>query len=195
MRTPKIDDLSKLLACIIGLVAMFTMLVAPKAIAQELLGDTLYIQKESPFAKSGINNRAALLFNFGSSGKGNFEFRCTDNTFLHFINPLGTAEAKALRLGEPNSDVSVRIAIDGAISEIVAQVSPTGASITGKPLAPLSLTMIFSDGGSDFAFSIAGRGGEVITDNFRIGEEDKIAFRRVAENCDIYSSRKIYGDT
>ena len=146
----------------IGLIAMLTMLAAPKAIAQELLGNTLYIQKESPFAKSGINDRAALLFNFSSSsrGKGNFEFRCTDNTFLHFINPLGSAEAKNLRLGEPNSDVSVRIAIDGAISEIVAQVSPTGASITGKPLTSLSLTMIFSDGGSDFAFSIAGRGGE-----------------------------------
>lgn len=83
MRSLKINHSSKLLACIIGLIAMLTMLAAPKAIAQELLGNTLYIQKESPFAKSGINDRAALLFNFSSSsrGKGNFEFRCTDNTF------------------------------------------------------------------------------------------------------------------
>ena len=77
---------------------MLTMLAAPKAIAQELLGNTLYIQKESPFAKSGINDRAALLFNFSSSsssrGKGNFEFRCTDNTFLHFINPQGAPKQK-----------------------------------------------------------------------------------------------------
>jgi len=188
MRTVKKGGGIKLHMCKRALIAVLAMIAPPMAISQELFGDTFYFETESPFATSGFNNRAAFLYNFNSDGDGNFEFRCTDNAFLHFINPLGDERRDDLRLGDPNSDVSVRIAIDGEVSEINALVSPTGASIYGQPLASLSLLMILSEGASDFAFSIVGRGGEVISDNFRIAEEDKTAFRRVAENCDLGAS-------
>ena len=158
-------------------------IIAPlQATSQELFGEnTLYIEEESPFAKSGISNQAMTLL--GPSGKGAFAFRCTDDQFLHYINPLGSEAARDLRLGDPNTDVSVRVAIEGEISEITALVSPTGASITGEELVAVSLRMILSKGVSDFAFSIAGRGGEVISKSFSMSEEEKVAHRLVAKTC------------
>ena len=151
----------------------------------EMLGNTVYSQEPSPFSQSGFNNAAGLRFDANIGDSGALVFRCVDNNFLSYLNPLGDGQdvASMQRLGAPNANVNIRLSVGGQIQSVEAIVSPTGLSLTGDELAQFALELMELPDDSEFAFSFQGATGEVIFAQFLITAEDKSAFLRVASNC------------
>ena len=162
---------------------VFAYLPPLALVAQEPTTPIGYSQQSSPFSKSGFNNVAWLYFLANIGDGGSFVFRCNDNVFLHYINPLGDSEDASQRVGIPGQSIKVKLSIDSEVKNISAKVSPTGLSFFGKELTMFSLDMIQVPGESKFAFSFQGRTKEIITAQFVFTAENKSDFSKVAANC------------